>query len=308
MSSTITTPNQVVTTTYAWLGAANASQSRRLSDGVTTVNESTNPNFALGVSGWGASSGTITYNSAEQRLAYVATSAVSATALFMSSTIAASGGQVKAAGVTVFNTSTTDLYLRLAIVSGSSFLYGDSVVIRPGMSGFLATNPAALPSNATGYNVYVMAGTGFVIPAGASFELDNVIAQTASTTLRPEDYFDGSTPYALGVETSKPLLVTSYESSRQSQNVFNPIVGGGMDVVLYPASLRTGTLVCLFDNEADAKFCEDIHSRTTVLTFSDSDHPTIGMTYVPSGSIARALDSASRLLWTVSIGFQEVQA
>lgn len=109
-----------------------------------------------------------------------------------------------------------------------------------------------------------------------------------------------------GQRVSTPLLVTGYQSVRKANNVFNDVLGGGLDTTLSPAGLRTGTLVLLFANETDAAACEGMHTGTEVLRFNDSDYPSIIMNYVPSGSITRALDDQSRTYWTLSIDFQEV--
>lgn len=121
-------------------------------------------------------------------------------------------------------------------------------------------------------------------------------------------YFDPSTPARTDnvYASSQPALVTGYQSRRQTQHVFHDVLGGGQDVTMRPASLRSGTLSCLFLTEAEARNCEDIHTGTDVLTFADSDLPSTGMTYVPDGAITRALDSQSRALWTVDIDFREV--
>ena len=109
-----------------------------------------------------------------------------------------------------------------------------------------------------------------------------------------------------GQRVSTPLLVTGYSSTRKANNVFNDVLGGGLDTTLGKAGLRTGTLVCLFANEVDAAACEGMHTGTDVLRFNDTDRPSIIMNYVPSGNITRALDDQSRTYWTVSIDFQEV--
>jgi hypothetical protein len=308
VSSSITTPNQSVLATYSWLGTVGASASRRISEGVTTLNEVANPSFASGTTGWASASvGTLSYNSADQRMVFRANATTSGTLILLSGEVAGIPGQTKAAGMTVYNTSITDLSLRLVMTAGGSFLYGPSVVIQAGGSAFVFLNPTAIPASASSYSLQLLAGAGAPVPSGATFEVDNVMARTSPRALTPDDYFDGSTPTLIGVETSRPLLVTRYESRRQSNHIFQQVIGGGQDVTMRPASLRTGTLVCLFRSEAEAQNCEAMHSGTSVLTFADSDLPTVGMKYVPSGSITRALDDVSRVLWTVSIDFQEVQ-
>lgn len=110
-----------------------------------------------------------------------------------------------------------------------------------------------------------------------------------------------------GTTSVLPLVVDGYESTRQSQNVFNNVIGRSLpDVFLNPASPRTGTLTMLFATEADALACEALHTGTALLTFSDSDLPSATMTYVADGSITRRLDPESRALWLVTVDFREV--
>ncbi|NRD25847.1 hypothetical protein [Frigoribacterium sp. VKM Ac-2836] len=103
-----------------------------------------------------------------------------------------------------------------------------------------------------------------------------------------------------------PLLVTGYESNRNTRNIFHQVLGGGEDVTLQPASLRRGRLSCLFASEQDAVDCELMHAGTYVLSFADSDLPLASMRYVPDGSIVRRLDQET-YLWTVDIDYQEVE-
>lgn len=109
-----------------------------------------------------------------------------------------------------------------------------------------------------------------------------------------------------GSTTITPIQVLGYTSARPANNVFHPTLGGGLDVTLIPAGLRTGTLTFLFDNEDDAAACESVHSLTAVLRLLDPDLDTVGMFYVPNGSITRALDEDTRAVWTVAVDFQEV--
>jgi hypothetical protein len=110
-----------------------------------------------------------------------------------------------------------------------------------------------------------------------------------------------------GATVTQPLTVDGYQSARQSRHVFNTVIGRAYpDVTLAPATQRRGTLRLVYTTEAAAAACERIHAGTAILTFTDSDLPTAGMTYVVDGSITRQLDPESRFLWTVTIDYQEV--
>ncbi|WP_182501103.1 hypothetical protein [Frigoribacterium faeni] len=119
-----------------------------------------------------------------------------------------------------------------------------------------------------------------------------------------QTYFDGSSDARTAA--SNPIQVVGYESNRESKNVFHDVLGGGQDAALSPAGLRTGTLTYKFLTEADAYECELMHSGTGVLKFRDDHLTTIGMAYVPDGSITRELNVEGRVFWLVSVAFREV--
>ena len=111
-----------------------------------------------------------------------------------------------------------------------------------------------------------------------------------------------------GATSITPLQVTDYKSTRQSRNILHDVQGKAFpDATAMPAGPRTGTLTFLFGNEADALRCEIMHTGTAVLTFTDSDVSSAGMTYLADGSINRILDPQTRALWLVEVAFQEVQ-
>lgn len=108
---------------------------------------------------------------------------------------------------------------------------------------------------------------------------------------------------------SRPLLVLGYSSARSGRNVFQDVLGSGVqDVTLVAAGLRSGTLTYLFASESEAAACERLHAGTDVLTLADTDLTSVGMSYVLAGTLNRSLDSESRTLWTVSVDYREVTA
>lgn len=107
--------------------------------------------------------------------------------------------------------------------------------------------------------------------------------------------------------TLLPTLVLGYKSRRISGNKTHTTVGStDVGVTFKGAGLRTGTLVLLFPNEAAALAAENLHSDVGTFVFTSDDLPLANMTYIPNGVIEAALDSATRLRWTVSIEYQEV--
>jgi hypothetical protein len=111
-----------------------------------------------------------------------------------------------------------------------------------------------------------------------------------------------------GTNVVTPLVTQGYESTRSSANVFNAVIGRSYpDVTLMPAGLRTGTLTSVFTTEAESARFEALHVGTSVITFMDTDLPSVGMSYVVDGSIRRQLDPESRLYWIASVDFREVR-
>jgi hypothetical protein len=111
-----------------------------------------------------------------------------------------------------------------------------------------------------------------------------------------------------GTTTITPLLVLSPETSRDSRNVSHDVIGRDYpDVTLYPASLRTGTITFLCADEDASVEIENLHKAAAVITYVSSDNASMSMTYVPSGKIARTLDTGTLTRWLVAVDFQEVQ-
>lgn len=111
-----------------------------------------------------------------------------------------------------------------------------------------------------------------------------------------------------GTGTSvSPALVLGYETSRESQNQVHQIIGGGIAVTLVRPNPRSGTLELFFLEEADAVAALELHSREATFTLSDTDRPSIGMTYVCDGTTSLRLDDQTRRRWILSVGYQEVE-
>lgn len=111
-----------------------------------------------------------------------------------------------------------------------------------------------------------------------------------------------------GTDTVTPVLVTGYESARETQTVVHRVIGrADPDISLRPAALRTGTLELLFDSETDAEAAELAHAQAAIWTLTDFDRSTVGMSYVVAdGSVTRTLDDETRTYWTVAVPFVEV--
>lgn len=105
----------------------------------------------------------------------------------------------------------------------------------------------------------------------------------------------------------EPSATDGYDSARESGNLVHPILGKPEpDVTIRPAKMRTGTLTYWFDDEAESRAAEQAHSTGDIFTLIYGHRPTIEMSYVPSGVIARRLDKSSA--WIVTVDFTEVAA
>lgn len=310
MSSTISSTEAVATTavTYAWTGTANASQSiQRVNGAETRRNLVTNPSFTTSLTGWTASAATtLALESASAKLVS------KGGRNFLSSEVPV------VAGVTY--TASTDV--RLPAASGTTYrllveFYGDltsyaylgesaSTQSVQAATGFIRiSHTFTVPQGVTGIIIYPVISTGSTV-AGETAYVDNVLFELGTLS---QSFFDGSSTGGTSFRyaQSRPLLVMGYDSARSSQNVFNPILGrSNPDVTLFPATPRTGTLLYLFASEQDAAECERMHLGTDLLTLTDSDLQTVGMTYALDGNLRRQLDAESRTYWTVSVDFQEV--
>jgi len=122
-----------------------------------------------------------------------------------------------------------------------------------------------------------------------------------------QTYFAGDT-YGSSVtapDTTEPVLVLGYETSRRSQNIYHDVLGGGQDVTLRPAALRTGTLRLLFADEDSARDAVAMHAKAALFYFEDPDRRIATMYYAIDGDVRLALHE-QRELWTVDVAYREV--
>lgn len=128
---------------------------------------------------------------------------------------------------------------------------------------------------------------------------------------RPGAFFNPATPGRTDTvyEAVKPILTSAYDVTQDSRNVVKDVLGRAYpDVILFPAGPRKGRLTWLFETVDQALECVRLHRNTDVLTFTDTELPGIGMTYVLNGTIGAAPDWQKPDRWTVSLDFLEVVA
>ncbi|KKX96929.1 hypothetical protein [Microbacterium sp. Ag1] len=107
--------------------------------------------------------------------------------------------------------------------------------------------------------------------------------------------------------TLNPSLVLGYQTSRESLNTIHDLIGGGIAVTLVRPRPRSGTLALFFPTEGGAFFALEKHALETTFTLTDTDRPSVNMTYVTHGSTDLALDPETRNRWVLTVGYQEVE-
>lgn len=111
-----------------------------------------------------------------------------------------------------------------------------------------------------------------------------------------------------GAGTTTPMTVLSpYATSLQSRNVIHDLIGGGIAVSLVRPRPRSGQIALMYDTEADAYACVALHEQETTFTLTEPDVPNVSMTYVIDGDVTVELDEDTLTVWTVTVGFQEVE-
>lgn len=108
-----------------------------------------------------------------------------------------------------------------------------------------------------------------------------------------------------GAGTVTPLLVSGYTPSRQSRNLVHDLLDGSLGVSFIPPRPRSGQLRLLFRTEDDAFEAFNLFGAATSFTYTNTDVPSVGMTFVLDGSVDLDLDALMGNWW-VTVGFQEV--
>lgn len=116
-----------------------------------------------------------------------------------------------------------------------------------------------------------------------------------------------TTTLSNGSSTITPDAVTGFASSSEHGNIVHRLLGVELvDVLLRPASLRTGSLELELDDEAAAYAAEQLLRGAHVWTLTNDELDTIGMQFVVVGNVGRRLDGTGAA-WLVTFGWQEVQ-
>lgn len=103
----------------------------------------------------------------------------------------------------------------------------------------------------------------------------------------------------------EPVATDGYSSAREAASLVHPILGQPeSDITIRPAKMRTGTLTFWFEDEQESRNAETAHAEGGAFTLMYTDRPTIEMSYVPTGSIARSLDRSAA--WVLAVDYTEI--
>jgi hypothetical protein len=115
------------------------------------------------------------------------------------------------------------------------------------------------------------------------------------------------TPLPSPESVARPLLILEYQTQWEAGNILHEIVGTSYPAAtLRVARPRTGSLSMLFADEATARDAADLLCRASKFALTDTDRPTIRMSFVASGSISLTLDPETLTYWILDVDYQEV--
>lgn len=109
-----------------------------------------------------------------------------------------------------------------------------------------------------------------------------------------------------GAGTTGPLAVTGYATERQSRNIIHDVLDGGIAVSFVPLRPRSGTLVTVYDNRADAWAAYELYASSDTFTYVNAELPEVSMTFALDGRLSIEPDEEITGIWYVDVSYQEV--
>jgi len=110
-----------------------------------------------------------------------------------------------------------------------------------------------------------------------------------------------------GAVSATPRLVVGLSTIRRGRNVVKDLVGTEeVAVDLRTAGKRSGTIVYLFESQADGVAAEQLHAAAAKITLTEPLWPSGGMAYVVDGDIALELDEDTQTVYLLAVDFREV--
>ncbi|MBT1676003.1 hypothetical protein [Curtobacterium aurantiacum] len=300
--------------TYAWLGTAGKSVSTLTRDGIEVRrNLDPNPGFEVDTSTWSGSAGT-TGVDVSRSTTVSHTGSSSLRVRWQSPTAQASWAAHTVTGLVDDTDYMVSLWISVPIklarpvllsVTDSGTQGPNAVTVQAATPGWQrVVIPYRTLVGRTGFSIWLWdpnVYTGGYLDQ--SVYIDDVLIETGSAEL---PFFDGSTPSYVEFENTQPLVVNGWQEGATGRNIVNPIIGGGIDVTLQEASLRQGAFELVYQDEDEAAFAFAMHQRPSTFTITDSERPSVAMTYVVDGRISRTLDDETRDYWIVRVEYQEV--
>lgn len=294
-------------TSYAWTGTAGASSSTKSVSGVVQrTNLNPAPRFGAG---WSTNRASVTVDDGM----VLTVNAVGYFPRNISPNIPVTAGQTITLSTTVRAAGAHIIGVQWLTAAGNAI---NSPTVDAGTAA-MTTAPGRLaltvtvPANIVTASIWLGVPDNSAVGAVASFS--RLLVESGMTT---GEYFDGDTPNTIvnTYETATPLVVTGYEATREVRNVFNPVLGAQAVVAAaFPAGLRSGTLTAVFTDRASASILDTALAGTTPLTFTDTEVPGVGMTFLADQRIRLypadddvVLDGTPTRFWFVEFGYQEV--
>ncbi|ROS74990.1 carbohydrate binding protein [Curtobacterium sp. PhB130] len=319
MSSSFTSDDAILASTYAWAGTANASQSIEYVNGVESRrNLILNPNFEANLTSWSTSTtyGAVTrdstvFHSGAAGAKFVAPVGTQAIGLSYTGAMPAiASGQAYSlsfwamipADLTATYTMTVNYYD--AAGTYLSVQYAPTQ-LTTATDWTRVSVALAVPANAAKMTFSLLNSLSTKATVAEVIYVDDVILQAGSTAL---DYFDGNSVARAAQGVILPRLVTQWNASATTRHIVHEVLGNPWpDVTVQPAGPRSGTMAAIFDNEDDAVALYTMLTGTTVVTFSDDSTSFPTMRFLANGQITVQQDDQDRTVWAVTFSYMEVQ-
>lgn len=109
-----------------------------------------------------------------------------------------------------------------------------------------------------------------------------------------------------GAGSTTPLAVAGYDAARESRNIVHDLLDGSIGVSFIAPRPRSGTLVTVYSDRAEAFAAYALYAQETTFTYVSSDLTELSMTFVLDGSLSIEQDDELTDVWYVNVSFQEV--